>query len=39
LSELSRPTTVLRQAVGNDLIFEVEVIDPKDYQGDVAKED
>jgi len=25
--------------VGDELIFEVEVIDPKDYQGDVAKED
>jgi len=25
----------LRQAVGDDLIFEVEVIDPKDEQGDV----
>ena len=36
---MSRPTTVLRQAVGDNLIFEVEVIDPKDYQGDVAKED
>ena len=29
----------LWQAVGNDLMFEVEVIDPKDYQRDVAKED
>jgi len=25
--------------VGDDVIFEVEVIDPKDYQRDVAKED
>jgi len=32
---LSRPTTVLRQAVGNDLIFEVEVIDPEDEQRDI----
>ena len=29
----------LWQAVGNDLMFEVEVINPKDNQGDVAKED
>jgi len=29
----------LRQTVGDNLIFEVEVIDPKDYQRDVAKED
>jgi len=29
----------LWQAVGNDLMFEVEVIDPKDNQRDVAKED
>jgi len=25
--------------VGDNLIFEVEVIDPKDKQGDVQKED
>jgi len=25
--------------VGNDLVFEVEVIDPKDNQGDVDKEE
>jgi len=25
--------------VGNDLVFEVEVIDPKDNQRDVAKKD
>jgi len=25
--------------VGNDLIFEVEVIDPKDEQGDIQEED
>jgi len=25
--------------VGNDLVFEVEVIDPKDNQGDVQEED
>jgi len=25
--------------VGDNLIFEVEVIDPKDEQGDVQKED
>jgi len=24
--------------VGDDLVFEVEVIDPKDKQGDMAKE-
>jgi len=35
---LSRPTTVLRQAVGDDLVFEVEVIDPEDEQGDMGKE-
>ena len=29
----------LRQAVGNDLIFEVEVIDPEDDQGDIQEED
>jgi len=29
----------LRQAVGNDLIFEVKVIDPKDEQGDIQEED
>jgi len=29
----------LRRAVGNDLMFEVEVIDPKDDQRDMAKED
>jgi len=29
----------LWQAVGNDLMFEVEVIDPKDNQRDMAKED
>jgi len=29
----------LRRAVGNDLMFEVEVINPKDNQRDVAKED
>jgi len=29
----------LWQAVGNDLMFEVEVIDPKDDQRDMAKED
>jgi len=31
--------TTLWQAVGNDLVFEVEVIDPKDNQGDVEQED
>jgi len=25
--------------VGDDLVFEVEVIDPKDNQGDIQKED
>jgi len=25
--------------VGDDLIFEVEVIDPKDEQGDIQEED
>jgi len=35
---LSRLTT-LWQAVGNDLMFEVEVIDPKDNQGDIQEED
>jgi len=34
-----RPTTCLWPAVGNNLVFEVEVIDPKDNQRDVAKED
>jgi len=34
-----RPTTVLRQAVGDDLVFEVEVIDPEDKQGDMGKEE
>jgi len=29
----------LGRAVGNDLVFEVEVIDPKDDQRDMAKED
>jgi len=29
----------LWQAVGNDLVFEVEVIDPKDNQRDMAEED
>jgi len=29
----------LRQAVGDDLVFEVEVINPKDNQGDVDKEE
>jgi len=29
----------LRQTVGDDLIFEVEVIDPKDEQEDVQEED
>ena len=29
----------LWRAVGNDLMFEVEVIDPKDDQRDMAKED
>jgi len=29
----------LWRAVGNDLMFEVEVIDPKDNQRDMAKED
>jgi len=29
----------LWQAVGNNLMFEVEVIDPKDNQRDMAKED
>jgi len=29
----------LRQAVGNDLIFEVEVIDPKDEQRYIQEED
>jgi len=29
----------LWRAVGNDLMFEVEVINPKDNQRDVAKED
>jgi len=33
------PTTVLRQAVGNNLIFEVEVIDPKEEQGDIQEKD
>jgi len=28
-----------RQAVGDDLVFEVEVTDPEDNQRDVAKED
>jgi len=35
---MSRLTT-LWQAVGNDLMFEVEVIDPKDNQGDIQEED
>jgi len=34
-----RPTTVLRQTVGDDLIFEVEVIDPEDEQRDIQEED
>jgi len=29
----------LGQAVGDDLVFEVKVIDPKDEQGDVQEED
>jgi len=29
----------LWQAVGNDLMFEIEVIDPKDNQQDMTKED
>jgi len=29
----------LRQAVGDNLIFEVEVIDPKDEQGDIQEKD
>jgi len=29
----------LWQAVGDDLMFEVEVIDPKDNQGDVEQEE
>ena len=29
----------LGRAVGNNLMFEVEVIDPKDNQRDMAKED
>ena len=29
----------LGRAVGNNLMFEVEVIDPKDDQRDMAKED
>jgi len=29
----------LWQTVGDDLIFEVEVIDPKDEQGDIQEED
>jgi len=33
------PTSVLRQAAGNNLIFEVEVIDPKEEQGDIQEED
>ena len=33
------PTTVLRQAAGDDLIFEVEVIDPKEKQGDIQEKD
>jgi len=51
LSKLSTCTTVLLwlvsvktyyclwQAVGSDLVFEVEVINPKDNQGDVQEED
>jgi len=35
---MSRLTT-LWQAVGNDLVFEVEVINPKDNQGDIEQED
>jgi len=35
---MSRLTT-LWQAVGNNLVFEVEVIDPKDYQRDVEQEE
>jgi len=31
--------TTLWQAVGNDLVFEVEVINPKDYQRDVEQEE
>jgi len=31
--------TTLWQAVGNNLVFEVEVINPKDNQGDVEQED
>ena len=29
----------LRQAVGDNLVFEVEVIDPEDKQRDVKEED
>jgi len=29
----------LWQAVGDDLVFEVEVIDPKDKQGNIQEED
>jgi len=31
--------TTLWQAVGNDNVFEVEVIDPKDKQGEIGQED
>ena len=31
--------TTLWQAVGNDLVFKVEVIDPKDEQRDIQEED
>ena len=34
---MSRLTT-LWQAVGNDVVFEMEVIDPKDEQRDMSKE-
>jgi len=36
---MSRPTTCLRQAVGDNLVFEVKVTDPKDYQRDVGQEE
>ena len=38
-SQIMSRLTTLWQAVGNNLVFEVEVIDPKDYQGDVEQED